>query len=237
MTRRLCLIGLPRCGSQYITELIIRNIKNITNLTEPFTPGHFTYNISLSDENNIIPCNDSSSLKIAHNEQINHVINVIKNGNPNQSLILKLFLTSQYSLETYKKILTILKEANFQFLIIKRLDKLNHILSNLIGDELQFWSNYSPASDNRIVEIKDILKIKDTCKLIYEFDLYLKNLELDKNPVIHYENVKHDLENIFKKTILLNTNIRKMSDLLSSDRITNIKEVKDIIEQEIKMYA
>ena len=38
MKKRICIIGLPRTGSNYLAELIKKNCENFTNLGEPFTP-------------------------------------------------------------------------------------------------------------------------------------------------------------------------------------------------------
>ena len=86
MSSMTCLIGLPRCGSQYIASLFKTNSSyNIKNISEPFTPNHKS-SLDIMDIN-IDEFN-------TYEEQVTVVIDRLKSISKHQSLILKLFLHS-----------------------------------------------------------------------------------------------------------------------------------------------
>lgn len=232
---RICLIGLPRCGSQYISELINRNIFRCLNLNEPFTPGHFTARISVDHNKKILASTDTSPVSCSYDEQIESVINILKDGNIRQPVLLKLFLTTHYSVDQYKTIIKTLSDLNFIFILIRRENILDHILSFAISSELDFWSNYNGASDDRSVVIKRLDSIDFMCDQILNFDNYLQSLNLENIPTLRYEHIKEDIEKIFQTNISLETNIRKISDIPSTDRILNIDEVRGRILKKIKL--
>ena len=219
---RLCLLGLPRCGSQYISSLINLNAAaSMKNLCEPFTPNHLP---SLNDVGSTITHFDN------YEDQVSEVINLMQAIDSDQSLILKLFLHSWLPIEQHRRIVQALTDMGFKFLIIKRKNITEQILSLGIGLKLNKFTNFGEYDnsivdlDNKIISDMEVLKND-----IANFDFVVKQLQLDQTPVIHYETVHKDLIMLLKKPISLNTRYKKMSVLPSFERISNIHEVIDTL--------
>ena len=216
--KRICLLGLPRCGSQYISSLIMLNQPGgIKNLSEPFTPGHI---LSLKDIG--ISSTDFNS----YEEQVSLTINKIKSFSGNQSLIMKLFLHSWIPLTEHSRIIQVLKELNFKFIIVKRRNIIDQLLSLGIGLKLNRFTNFDDY-DNSIVELDDT--ILDNMKILQtdlaNFDNLINKLNLSDSITMYYETIHVDLSIFLGKNINTNSRYKRMSSIPSADRISNINEV------------
>lgn len=216
--RRICLIGLPRCGSQYISSLIMLNSPTgIKNLAEPFTPGHV---LSLNDIG--ISSKDFSS----YEEQVSLVIKNIQSLDSNQSLVMKLFLHSRIPLKEHARVVQVLEELNFKFIVVKRKNILDQLLSLGIGLKLNRFTNFNNY-DNSILELdssilSDMKRLQDD---LANFDNVINELKLNVSSTMFYETIQEDLSTFLGRNINSNTRYKKMSSIPSVERISNIKEV------------
>lgn len=236
---RICLIGLPRCGSQYISNVIAKSMgPGMENLAEPFSAGH-PYCID-KDDNGLLHAIPSDFTKYnSHTEQIDYVLNFLKNGNQEQSLVLKLFLTDDIIL-FLSKILNILRALNFKFLIIKRENIEYHLISYAASISTNKWhSRHGNGIQTRPIHISierypDILWLYN---IISNFDTVIIEHKLDTSGLIRYEHAIDDLTNYF--SIPINTDIDLKKQLPSNpyDMIENAKEVKDYIQTFMSTHA
>jgi len=234
MTIRVCLLGLPRCGSQYVCDLIIRNTPNITCIDEPFTPNHHSANFT-QDSFGYLHKSQDEIVTLSVEEQIDRTINLLEKSNINQSVVFKLFLLNDFPYDHYAAIVKVIKNQNFKFLILKRINIVDQILSFLISNELNTWSNFTSIPDNRIAEVKNFGNIDYLIDQIKNFETTLKNLHLNTMPVINYETAKVDLEKYFHRPFVIEPLIRKMSNLSNQKRVSNFDEVMAIINKKIKL--
>jgi hypothetical protein len=219
---RICLLGLPRCGSQYISSLIMTNCHTkIKNLAEPFTPNHLS---SLTD------IGITDTVFDSFDDQITSVIDRLREIGHTQSLILKLFLHSWIEESHYFRIIEVLSELKFEFIIIKRNSVTDQLLSLGIGLKLNKFTNFDDY-DNTVVELDD--QIMQSMKILQNdlnnFDTLIKKFNLNNCPIFYYETVKEDLSVFFKKTIIDKTRYKRMSQLPSIKRISNINEVLNFL--------
>jgi hypothetical protein len=215
---RICLLGLPRCGSQYISSLFMANIDDsIKDLAEPFTPGLAWH------------CGVVKTEFDSYDEQVSAVIDKLKLVNDDRSLIMKLFLHSWLPLQQYIRIVTALKELGFTFVIIKRKNTVEQLLSLGIGLKLNKFSNFGEY-DNSVVELDNniISSMKTLQNDIINFDNILNQLQIDA-PTLYYETIHKDLAVFLNKPIHTRTIHKKMSGIPSTERISNISEVLDIL--------
>lgn len=222
MSSMTCLIGLPRCGSQYIASLFKTNSSyNIKNISEPFTPNHKS-SLDIMDIN-IDEFN-------TYEEQVTVVIDRLKSISKHQSLILKLFLHSWIPITEHARIIQVLKELNFKFIIVKRKNITNQLLSLGIGLKLDKFSNFGDY-DNSIVELdNDVLSsMKILQDDLLNFNDLLNNLELADSDVVHYETIQKDLSMLLGKSIKMISGYKKMSSIPSMNRISNIDEVLNFL--------
>jgi hypothetical protein len=218
MTTRICLIGLPRCGSQYISELIVLNSPHsIKGLSEPFTPRH-----ELSLNNLDISITDFNSYK----EQVSTVIDKIKLFNNDQPLMMKIFLHSWSPLQEHDRIIQVLKELNFTFVIVKRKNIVDQLFSLGIGLKLNKFTNFD-SYDNSVVKLdwNELLSMKTLQDDLVKFDNLLNKFNLTNCTTIYYETAISDITKFLGKNIRTYTRYKRMSTIPSADRISNIDEV------------
>jgi hypothetical protein len=191
--------------------------RGIKNLAEPFTPGHI---MSLKDIG--ISETDFNS----YEEQVSKVISQIRSISNSQSLIMKLFLHSWILSSEHERIIQLLRELNFQFIIIKRKNIFDQLLSLGIGLKLNKFTNFDDYDDT-VVELDiDILsKMKVLQNDLVNFDNLLNKYDLSNCITMHYETIKEDLSEFLGKSLNINTRYRRMSNINSQSRISNIQEV------------
>ena len=212
---RICLIGLPRCGSQYITSLFMANTDaNIKNLAEPFTPGLAWH------------CGVLETKFDSYDEQVSAVIDKLKLFNDDQSLIMKLFLHTWISSTEHVRIIQVLKELNFKFIIIKRKNTIDQLLSLGIGLKLNKFTNLNEY-DNSIIELDNeiLSKMKILQVDLENFDNLINEFNLSNSTTFYYETLKEDLSTFLGKTININTRYKRMSIIPSVHRISNIDHI------------
>ena len=121
MYSRICLFGLPRCGSQYIAELIKTNSEQkILDLYEPYTSG-------LGKNMQPLPvCNEKGELYCKFLPEYDDLeilprrieyINSTLKQNTTMPLVLRVF-PYHYLIKHMSTIVSHLKENNFSFFLI-----------------------------------------------------------------------------------------------------------------------
>jgi hypothetical protein len=185
----------------------------IKNLAEPFTPGLAWH------------CGVVKTKFDSYDEQVSAVIDKLKLFNDDQSLIMKLFLHSWLPLQQYICIVKALKELGFTFVIVKRKNTIEQLLSLGIGLKLNKFSNFGEY-DNSVVELDDtiISSMKTLQCDINNFDNILDHLQIDA-PTLYYETIHKDLAVFLNKPIHTRTIHKKMSSIPSTERISNISKV------------
>lgn len=222
---RICLLGLPRCGSQYISGLIKESLRPCSNLAEPYTPGH-EYTIIKEDEHLKIVKNtiNFSSFK----NQIEYVSTTLKLGRLDHSIIMKVFLTNP-TVPFLEKIINDLQELNFDFLIVKRENIEHQLLSWLIAEESNKWcsldgEHISPITITNIADADwlygDMLKFDE---LITQFKINV--------PTIRYEHAIEDLFKYLKIPIRTHTLLKKQVIGDPYDMIVNANEVREHLKR------
>ena len=222
---RICLLGLPRCGSQYISGLIKGSLRLRSNLVEPYTPGH-KYTIIKEDEHLKIVKNTMNFSSFE--DQIEYVSTTLKLGRLDHSMIMKVFLTNP-TIPFLKKIITDLQELGFDFLIVKRENIEHQLLSWLIAQESNKWcsldgEHISPITITNITDADwlygDMLKFDE---LITQFGINV--------PTIRYEHATEDLFKYLKVPIQTKTLLKKQVIGDPYDMIVNADEVREHIKR------
>lgn len=223
---RICLLGLPRCGSQYISRLITSSYSNMTNLAEPFTDNH-PYNI-VNVRGQIVPY-QSTQGNCLYSERISYVSKVLESGDINQALVLKLFLTDDVY-PYLAKILEVLKKLNFIFFIIKRENIEHHLLSHAIGHASNKWNSLQGLHNDNTYHITNTDNIQWLYRTIVNFDNVIQEHNITA-PIIRYENAVDDLGRLLDMPINTNINIEKQVIGDPYNMIDNADEIKQFIKK------
>jgi hypothetical protein len=235
MYHRICLFGLPRCGSQYIAELIKTNSEyKILDLHELYTSGlgENMQPLPVLNENNEFYCKflpEYDDLTILP-ERIGYIYKTLKQ-NTTMPLILRLF-PYDYLIQHMPTIVEHLKENNFSFFLIKRLDIEKHFLSYIIAQTTNQWTQFKDKDRVKKKVKIDLLTVKNSKWLIESsehFFQYAEKVNI-KGPTIHYENALTDLSILFKKNFNNDISIEKQGFENPYDQIINADEVRELIQ-------
>lgn len=242
MRHRICLFGLPRCGSQYIAELIINNSDiPYVNCVEPYTIEEEFVKLPLPvNKNGTIMMNDIDGYKGQANiaKRIAYIDEVFQNDNKQTPLLVRLFpyptITSYMT-----DIVSSLRRHNFTFYILRRMNYEYHALSWLISEMTKIYQHFDDKPFSGRVNLSP--NIYQRSKWLMENSINF--LEIAKSfgingSVITYENCEKDLEKILDKKIDMNTRLKKQSPSDPYFQIINKDEVRryllDLINNMLK---
>ena len=198
MATRICLVGTPRSGSQYVSQLLIGTVKSINgdmmfNTQEPFSINP-DYSLGLNSADWLVLNFEN---KIAHTPEtiVDNVLDCIRNAVPEQSIIIRFFPFGYYGRQL-DKIFTELKSFGFEFIVLKRDNLEEQLLSYAISQTTSKWSNFKLTEPIKITNFKSIMGMRD---FLFRFEtLTTERFEVLKMaPVIHYEDASKHIEEIF----------------------------------------
>lgn len=223
MTQRICVLGLPRSGSQHVTNLLSINI-GATNLIEPFTKHPVKIKLLDQVADSKIVTYISSDYESSYDVQ--QTLSILKNGDPTQSLVLKLF-PYNYVLEFFPEIIKTLKELNFKFVSLKRRNVEYHLLSYAVAIASDYWTETTTKVKPVGKVIVDSFKsLEWLYKEIQQFDNTVASCNVDAN-IIYYEDAEEDITKLLNKpTIVQNSDTLKQAPIDPWSQIENIDEVK-----------
>jgi len=223
---RICLIGLPRCGSQYISRLVKNVSTKIVILDEPFTVA--TGITCIQYINGQVKL--TRDLKFdSIQDQIDHVIYTLSQA-PDQSCVLKLFLLDY--LEPYlAQIVDALTKLNFKFIVMTRENRIEQLLSFGIALETDRWNSYQgiyqQGYKTQITHFESMQWLNDQ---IINFNRRLSNLKIDPLGIVRYEYAVEDLSKILEIPINPLTELQKQITSDPYDLIENAEEVNNFIK-------
>lgn len=228
-TTRLCLLGLPRTGSQYIAKMISYNTEAL-NIIEPFT---------ISDSLPSIDINDNLIFKSPHinfeslEKQIEYVLKCLNDASLDQSLVMRLFLVD-HIIPYVPTVIKKLADLKFKFLIIRRENIEHHLLSYLIATHTNIWntkhSDDKPYSNDKLFAISNLKPAVDLYTQLLVFDKIIGEMNLDC-ATIRYEHAVNDIEEYLGKRINPSVDIKKQISGDPYNLISNDTEVKQFLEK------
>lgn len=227
---RICLIGLPRSGSQYISRMIATSYIKMSELSEPFTHNQRYSVANYSGKIRICPCEVNNSYG-SYSDSIDHVSKVLASGDINQSVVLRLLLYSEVYPYLDDIILT-LKKLNFTFIVINRENIEHQLLSYAIACASDKWNTDQGLHNDDTFDISDneVEMMKILYRNIINFNSVVQNLNLDCK-TIRYEHAVNDLTSILNKPINTHISISKQVVGDPYNMIRNAAEVKQIIKK------
>jgi len=231
---RICLIGLPRCGSQYISALIAKSFKGMSNIVEPYTDKHIANIVNIDNWIRVRRIPDNF---VSHKDRIDYVSTTLKSGRMDQSIVMKLFLTDDTHLYI-NEIIDTLKLLNFRFIVIRRENQEHHMLSHIIAKESNKWNSTEGLHKNDKFTVKNLESIDWMYRQLTNFDNVLNSLNLNY-ATVRYEHALSDLTFILKRE--LNTDIDIEKQIVGDPwaMIENADEIREIIQKVIngtKLY-
>lgn len=223
MHHRVCIIGLPRSGSQYVVELIKHNFHHpYTDLVEPYT-----YNLPLisKDHHNLLSIENFSTTFNFYADRVSYTNNVIQSSDINQSVIMRLFVVPEIENMLYDVIETITKK-DYKFIILKRKNIEHHVLSIGIADARnQYKKIWNEPYDYTPVKITNFKKMEWLYQASKNYDNILNENDID-GQTIYYETAIEDLARIYDTSINICIPIKKQVIGDPYDHIVNVDEVR-----------
>lgn len=188
MVKRICVIALPRTGSTYVCEFLSK-VLNLDDINEPLTPGQTA--ITVIDDNRVKREFDDKNKAITLEDRTRSFMKNLPLIDKNQSLVLKLFLNDSVD---YPGLIDVIKQHGFEFVIIRRNNIEEQLLSHLIAANTNRWG----CTDKEYVRPKITINADnfDVVKYNYQYiSDFNKNLLLHDIHGAHitYENMESDL--------------------------------------------
>lgn len=223
---RICIIASPRTGSQHLAEIIRRSYPNMTDCLEPFTDSDFLRDIELKDNQIVLSKNQKYK---SVRQRVETVCKYIDQADPNQNLVLRLFLLD-YIESFLPQIMYFLKKNNFKFLILKR-ELTEQLLSWAIARTTNKYNTVTKGYDiNQKFAITDFHSIQWLFNQQKEFDRRLSTLDIEYD-TIHYTTLYQDLEKLLNIQVDQNSlTLKKQVIGNHYDYIENADQVKELIE-------
>jgi hypothetical protein len=232
MATRICLVATPRSGSQYVSELLRGTITSINgdimfNAQEPFSINpDFSLGLTPSGW---LTLNYENKIQHTPATIVDSVLECLRNVVPEQSIIIRFFPFGYYG-HQLDKIFTELKSYGFEFIVLKRDNLEEQLLSYGISETVKKWSNFKLTEPIKITNFRDIMGMRD---FLFRFEtITTERFEcLKMASVIHYEHALAHVEEIFgvpADTSEVNSIQRRSSD--PYEFIENKEIVKKFIE-------
>jgi len=228
--KRICILGTPRCGSQYVSQLIAGTIKEATgehvyNMLEPFT-----------ESAKYIPVFEPGTRKLMHKvidysmlieERVEYVSSILKECDPNIPLVMKLF-PYESTVKHLDKILNDITDSGFKFIHLKRTNLEQQLISYALSSSTNKWTNLWGEG---LVTTPVTVQLEPIAYLYNMLTTY--NISDNPIPVIRYENCLEDLSTLLNRKISISEVIsRKQKDEADPYRfIINADDVKQFIQK------
>jgi hypothetical protein len=216
MCYRICFLGTPRTGSQYIADMtyhaISENFPEAINLHEPFV-------YRASDTAQINPMSAA----------VYALIN-IKKYPLDQSIIVRYFPTDHIS----KYIVSELSKLNFRFININRINVEYQLLSYLTARTTDVWGVTKPCKTTPVTihpdKFTDAIWLYD---IIKSYDQIMSSINVPY-VTVNYETALRDLERVIGIPITLSETFIKQSPDDPYSTIINANEVRLFLHNLIK---
>jgi hypothetical protein len=196
---RTCILCLPRSGSQ-LCERLVSEIHNAFSLNEYFE--NWNQSEYVLDTSNTIFLRQFNMIPSSFNITLNfeEKLDLLKQVNINQPMILRIFLMDHYNKDDLMKIISELNNIGFEFITLTR-DIKEQLLSYMIVRTYvkNVFGINSEISDPVHININDLRKVLTQIyisHLLWENNLsiLLRNVE---HKQVKYESIYSDMENIY----------------------------------------
>jgi len=225
MKTRICILGLPRSGSQYVASLIRSSTRGMLDLAEPFTNRQST-RVSLDANNQVTKCEVQTEIYME--ERVETLLTTLEAGDKEQPIIFRFFPYDD--IPNIKEIIQRIKNCNFDFLVLNRDDTMAQVLSYGMALSTDIWTvtnkDYTPTA----VEIRDFELMVWLYQKITTFEEWLDSLDITYD-VITYENAVSELLDYLGRPVYnVRVTVKKQSDSNIWNYIINKKEVELFLE-------
>lgn len=224
---RICIIATPRSGSQYVASIIADMRSDTVDLSEPFEP---TLNIKVAlVDGKAIRIDDKNTA--SSEERIQETLDVLSKADPTQSIVMRIFL-KHYDLNI-RDVFETLKQCGFKFIILRRQNVVNQLLSYGIAMKTDTWSatEKTKKQDSKIQV--DVGVIDDMRVMLLTFNELVKSLPVEYE-TIYYESAVSDLINLGYPA---NAYSGPLVKWLPEDPFTRIENLEEVKSQISRIYA
>lgn len=233
MSTRICVLGLPRCGSHYVVELIIRaygsQLINLTDLKEPFSLDdpvriQLTDGLLSADYDATAECGQRQFKTIT--EQIDNRLNLLSAAHTHQDLILRLF-PFDYITPYFASVVDQLKKLNFNFIALERSNIEEQLLSYGRSVITNVWIG---GRSDTVIEYDDraFTAMRWLSDRINSFGGIIEGLDIQYDRII-YESAVDDLTELLGVKVGSEVTIKKQRIDSPYDVIANSQRVKDFL--------
>ena len=225
MKTRICILGLPRSGSQYVASLIRSSTRGMLDLAEPFTNRQST-RVALDDNNQVIKWEEAG--EISMEDRVEKLLTTLEAGDKDQPIIFRFFPYSD--IPNIEQTIQRIKNCNFEFLVLNRNDTIAQVLSYGMALATDVWTVNNEGYTPPTVEIRDFELMVWLYQSIKNFPNWLDSLGITYD-VVNYETAVSELFNYLGRPVYnVRVTVKKQSDSNIWNYIINKKEVEIFLE-------
>ena len=204
--RRICIVCLPRSGSQLCEKLVAEAIHS-RELGEYFENWNQSeYALKFNDSLYVKKFIEQPS-ELMIRENFEESINLLKQTRISQPLTVRLFLMDHYNKNTLLNIVNNLKDIGFEFLTLHR-DLREQLLSYMIALSYHISKNKMVFTINKIIDEPVVVDIASLSHVLDNLITSSKKWEDNVSTIlknvgyknVKYENIYQDMEGIFNTT-------------------------------------
>jgi hypothetical protein len=232
MSIKICILGLPRCGSHYVVELIKRSYLNqsveLTDLKEPFGRDD---PVKIDLVNGLLTSRYDADAQCGQRqfESVDELVATrlsLLQTSGDQNLIVRLF-PFDYLSPYFKTIIEQLKSIDFKFIVLLRENVEEQLLSYARSRVTNVW--IGERSDQPIeFNIRAFVSMRWLSDKISEFNQLIDSLDINYEQCI-YERSVDDLSRILNITIDSEVSIQKQRIDDPYSAIINSAQVKHFL--------
>ena len=220
------MVCLPRTGSTFIGEILTK-IYRLTNLHEPFNLSDKYVPGVKNGKFVILSGTNDHDTSIDDRERLDKFLRLLSTGNKTQPLLVKLFIYDAI-MPFLDRIITTLRATGFEFIIIRRKNTEQHLLSMGIAKQTGIWYRHEKTI---MRPYKVVVNCKDLFWMNYDrlaFDQRINEFYIN-GAEIWYETAREDLANYTGKPTDFDvpSMIMRIPDPYS--QISNADEVRETI--------
>ena len=240
--KRFCIIGTPRSGSQHLTEIILSSMKRYSSnpicyIDEPLIPN--SKPIYISDNIGHVRHEGREFVSDTIDERWDFSLNILSKINPDNSVIMKIF-PRESIYPKFHEILVDLKKLKFEFIILKRNNIEEQLLSFALCLVTNIWNSKHGTITKPVTIPLDGDLFHDSlagslywfANMLKNFDHILQEYSLNNEPIVYYETAMEDLAKVL--TIPINTDNVFLKKQRTDDIyhfVSNADQVKEFIKK------
>jgi len=226
MVKRICIICLPRSGSSFIGETLSK-ICSLTDLSEVFSINQ-PWHVEVNDDLTLSRRDDSARHQDGPEIMVPSFLSKLRAAPSTQSMLIKILMDQRIYLYM-NEIVTTLKQYGFEFIILRRRNTENQLLSFALAQATWLWESRTSWPAHKIKKVTvNTNFIHGLHKNLGQFDNALVEFKISGYNM-WYESALEDIQAFTGLPVDFDIPMIKIGLPNPYEQIENAEEVRNLI--------